>query len=49
MVGLMREFFLMGKGDDPLLYLERRAYLAAVKLVVSGLENAEPGRLLSLG
>jgi hypothetical protein len=40
MIGLMREFFLMGKGDDPLLYLERRAYLAAVKLVVSGLENA---------
>jgi hypothetical protein len=40
MVGLMREFFLMGKGDDPLLYLERQDYLTAVKLAVSGLENA---------
>jgi hypothetical protein len=40
MIGLMREHILMGKGDDPLLYLERLDYLAAVKHAVSGLENA---------
>jgi hypothetical protein len=39
-VGLIREFALIGAGNDPLLYLERRAYLAAVRSIVSGLESA---------
>jgi hypothetical protein len=36
----MRECALIGRGDDPLLYLERRAYLAAVQAAVSGLVSA---------
>jgi hypothetical protein len=39
-IGLMRECAAIGRGDDPLLYLERRAYLAAVQASVSGLESA---------
>jgi hypothetical protein len=39
-IGLMRECALMAEGDDPMLYLERRAYLAAVRAAVAGLENA---------
>ena len=32
--------YLIAAGDDPLPYLERRAYLAAVRAAVSGLESA---------
>jgi hypothetical protein len=39
-IGLMRECQVMGAGDDPLLYLERRAYLMALHAASSGLENA---------
>jgi hypothetical protein len=39
-VGLMRECAVIGEGNDPLLYLERQAYLAAVRCAVSGLESA---------
>jgi hypothetical protein len=36
----MRECAVIGAGNDPLLYLERQAYLAAVRAAVSGLESA---------
>jgi hypothetical protein len=36
----MREHAALAEGDDPLLYQERRAYLAAVQAAVSGLESA---------
>jgi hypothetical protein len=39
-VGLMREHAAIAEGNDPLLYLERRAYLAAVRGAVSGLDSA---------
>jgi hypothetical protein len=39
-IGLMRECAIIGRGDDPLLYLERQAYLAAVRGAVAGLESA---------
>jgi hypothetical protein len=35
-----REQFIMAQGDDPLLYLERQDYLAALRAAVSGLETA---------
>jgi hypothetical protein len=38
--GLMREQAIIGTGQDPLLYLERRAYLAALDVAVRGLESA---------
>jgi hypothetical protein len=39
-MGLHQEMILIGKGDDPLLYLERRAYLMALQGACSGLESA---------
>jgi hypothetical protein len=39
-IGLMRECQVIGAGDDPLLYIERRAYLMALQAASSGLENA---------
>jgi hypothetical protein len=39
-VGLGREVALIAKGDDPLLYLERQAYLRGLHCAASGLENA---------
>jgi hypothetical protein len=39
-IGLMREAQKIAAGDDPLLYLERRAYLMALQAASSGLENA---------
>jgi hypothetical protein len=39
-IGLMRESQIMAAGDDPLLYLERRAYLMGLQAACSGLENA---------
>jgi hypothetical protein len=39
-LGLMTEQAVIGKGQDPLLYLERRAYLKALGVAVRGLESA---------
>lgn len=38
--GLAREVALWRKGDDPLLYLERKAYLNAVQDALAGVEGA---------
>ena len=38
--GLMLEFHFITKGDAPLLYLERRAYMMALQAATSGLEGA---------
>jgi hypothetical protein len=35
-----KEQLIIGKGEDPLLYLERQAYLAALRAAASGLESA---------
>jgi hypothetical protein len=37
---LNREAIVIRRGEDPLLYLERRAYLSALGGAVSGLETA---------
>jgi hypothetical protein len=39
-LGLHREVALISKGDDPLLYLERQAYLKALYSTTAALENA---------
>jgi hypothetical protein len=39
-LGLHREQALIAKGDDPLLYLERQAYLRALWSTTAALENA---------
>jgi hypothetical protein len=36
----MREKGIIGTGQDPLLYLERQAYLPALAAAVRGLESA---------
>lgn len=38
--GLSREVSLWKEGNDPLLYLERRAYLTAVQDALAGVETA---------
>jgi hypothetical protein len=38
--GLAKEVVLWRKGDDPLLYLERKAYLDAVQDALAGVEGA---------
>jgi hypothetical protein len=38
--GLAKEVALIGAADDPLLYLERKAYLAALRDGIAGLEGA---------
>ena len=38
--GLMKEVVLIREADDPLLYLERQDYLAALRAAVGGLEGA---------
>jgi hypothetical protein len=38
--GFMKEAVLIGEADDPLLYLERQDYLAALRAAVGGLEGA---------
>jgi hypothetical protein len=35
-----KELVLVGKADDPLLYVERRAYAEALHRVLSGVEGA---------
>jgi hypothetical protein len=39
-LGLMQEKAIIGKGQDPLLYLERMSYLKALDAAVRGLESA---------
>ncbi len=38
--GLGKELVLLGKADDPLLYVERKGYLDAPGRVLSGVEEA---------
>ena len=38
--GLAKEVCLWKEGDDPLLYLERRAYVNAIQDALAGLESA---------
>jgi hypothetical protein len=38
--GLAKEAILIRAGDDPLLYLERKAYLGAIQDALSGVEAA---------
>lgn len=38
--GLAREVALWQKGDDPLLFRERRAYLSAIQDALGGVEKA---------
>lgn len=38
--GLAREVSLWKKGNDPLLYLERKAYLEAIQDALAGMEKA---------
>jgi hypothetical protein len=38
--GLFKEVMLVREGDDPLLYLERKDYLAAIQDALSGVEAA---------
>jgi hypothetical protein len=39
-LGLMEEVMLIREADDPLLYLERLAYVEALRGAVDGLEGA---------
>jgi hypothetical protein len=39
-LGLSKEQAVIAKGDNPLLYLERQAYLAALRATASVLETA---------
>jgi hypothetical protein len=38
--GLAKEIQLVEKADDPMLYVERRKYLTAMRKVQEGVENA---------
>ena len=38
--GLAKEVAVWRKGNDPLLYLERKAYLQAIREAISGVEAA---------
>jgi hypothetical protein len=38
--GLSREVSLWQEGNDPLLYLERKAYLGAIQDALAGVESA---------
>jgi hypothetical protein len=38
--GLAKEVVLMKAADDPLLYLERKAYLTAIQDALAGVEDA---------
>jgi hypothetical protein len=39
-MGLARESSIIGKGEDPLLYRERKYYLQAIPQALSGVEGA---------
>jgi hypothetical protein len=43
-IGFNRELSIIGEGNDPMLYLERQAYLGAIRHAVSGLESARVTR-----
>jgi hypothetical protein len=38
--GLAKEVILVRQGDDPLLYLERKAYLGGIQDALAGVEAA---------
>jgi hypothetical protein len=38
--GLHQEIAKIAKGDDPMLYLERQAYLRALRAAAAGLKSA---------
>jgi hypothetical protein len=38
--GLMKEIVQVEKADDPMLYMERLAYLTAMRQALSGIEGA---------
>jgi hypothetical protein len=38
--GLAREVWMWKRGNDPLLYLERKAYLNAIQDALAGIETA---------
>jgi hypothetical protein len=38
--GLSKEVMVVQKADDPLLYLERRAYLKGIQDALAGIEDA---------
>lgn len=38
--GLAKEVVMWKQGDDPLLYLERKAYLSAIMDALAGVESA---------
>jgi hypothetical protein len=40
MRGLAKELVLWKEGNDPLLYLERQAYLKAIQEALTGIETA---------
>jgi hypothetical protein len=39
-LGIAREIQLVAKADDPMLYLERQAYLAGMRRLLNGIESA---------
>jgi hypothetical protein len=39
-IGLAKEGVMIRQGQDPLLYLERQAYLAAIRDAIAGMESA---------
>jgi hypothetical protein len=39
-MAFLKEQFIIGKGEDPLLYLERQAYLNTLRAAHRGLETA---------
>jgi hypothetical protein len=39
-MGLMKELLVIREGNDPLLYLERQAYVAGLHDAIYGLESA---------
>ena len=38
--GLAREVLVWKEGNDPLLYVERKAYLTAIQQALAGIEDA---------
>jgi hypothetical protein len=39
-IGFNRERCVIAEGNDPMLYLERQAYLGAIRHAIAGLESA---------
>jgi hypothetical protein len=38
--GIAREIQLVAKADDPMLYVERQAYLAGMRRLLNGIDSA---------